>query len=198
MFFPAGSRSLLERCPPRALRRLDHAPGLLPANRADHVSYIRHVDDLKLRDVRITWETPEKPDWGSAVRCVNVGNLEIAGFAGRQARGSPAPAIPLRDTRHAYIDDCWAPEETGAFLGLEAGTRDVALMNNDLSRAGQAVSFASGTDSKELFQSGNRPPVHTNFGDRLACPEGTDECVPCGHTSLSPSGHTSLNFHAKA
>ena len=121
--------------------------------------FCRHVDDLKLRDVRITWETPEKPDWGSAVRCVNVSNLEIAGFTGRQARGSPAPAILLRDTRHAYIHDCWAPEETGAFLGLEAGTRDVALMNNDLSRAARAVSFASGTDSKELFQSGNRPPA---------------------------------------
>jgi len=93
------------------------------------------------------------------VRCVNVSNLEITGFAGRQARGSRAPAILLRDTRHAFIHDCWAPEETGTFLGLEAGTRDVALMNNDLSRARQAVSFASGADSTELFQSGNRPPA---------------------------------------
>ena len=121
--------------------------------------FCRHVEDLKLRDVRISWETPEKPEWGSAVRCANVSNLEIAGFAGRQARGSRAPAILLRDTRHAFIHDCWAPEETGTFLGLEAGTRDVALMNNDLRRARQAVSFASGADSTELYQSGNRPPA---------------------------------------
>ena len=118
--------------------------------------FCRHVDDLKLSNVRITWEAPEQPEWGSAVRCANVGNLEIAGFRGRQAEGSQAPAILLRDARHVYIHDCWAPEGTGTFLGLEAGTRDVALMNNNLSRARQAVSVASGVDAKELFQSGNR------------------------------------------
>ena len=118
--------------------------------------YCRHVDDLKLRNVRITWDEPEKPEWGSAVRCLNVRNLEIAGFSGRQARGSNQPAILLRETRHAYIHDCWAPDETGVFVGLEAGIRDVAVMDNNLSRARQAVSLGPGAEPRELFESGNR------------------------------------------
>ena len=121
--------------------------------------YCRYVDDLRLRDVRVTWEEPEKPEWGSAVRCVNVSNLEIAGFSGRQARGSDAPAILLRDTSHAYIHDCWAPEGTGVFVGLEAGTRDVALMNNNLARAARPASLAAGVGPAELSASGNRPPA---------------------------------------
>ena len=118
--------------------------------------FCRHVSGLKLRNLQIAWEEPEKPEWGSAVRCVNVGGLEIAGFTGRQARGSPAPAILLRETHNAYIHDCWPPEETGVFVGLETGARDVALMNNNLSGVRQAASLASGVDSRELSESGNR------------------------------------------
>jgi hypothetical protein len=113
------------------------------------------VDGLKLRDVRIAWDEPERPEWGSAMRCLNVSNLELAGFSGRQAKGSPQPAIALRETRHAYIHDCWTPEGTGVFVALEAGTRDVALMNNDLSRAEKSVALA-GVAASELYESGNR------------------------------------------
>lgn len=118
--------------------------------------FCRHVDGLKLRNLEIAWEQPEKPEWGSAVRCVNVSGLEIAGFAGRQARGSQAPAIRLRETRGAYIHDCWPPDGTGVFVGLEAGSRDVALMNNNLGHVRQAASLAAGVDATELTESGNR------------------------------------------
>ena len=60
------------------------------------------------------------------------------------------------ETRGAYIHDCWPPEGTGVFVGLEAGTRDVTLMNNNLSRVRQATSLASGVDARELSESGNR------------------------------------------
>jgi hypothetical protein len=120
--------------------------------------YCRYVNDLKLRNVQVTWADEEKADWGSAVRCRDVTNLEIAGLAGRQSLNSQAPAISLGDTEHVYIHDCWAPEGTGTFLGLEPGVRDVALMDNDLDRAKAMAVLASGVDPKELFESGNRMP----------------------------------------
>jgi len=120
--------------------------------------YCRHVNDLKLRNIAITWDEPEKPEWGSAMRCVNVGRLEVAGFTGRQAQGSQAPAILLHDTRSAYIHDCWPPVGTGVFLGLEGGTRDVTLMNNNLNSVRKVASLAAGVDGTELTESGNRMP----------------------------------------
>lgn len=125
-------------------------------HRAPYDIYCRYVRDLKLRNVRVTWDAEEKPDWGSAIRCRDVTDVEIAGLSGRQSLGSDAPAISLRDTRHAYIHDCWAPEGTGTFLRLESGTSDVALMNNNLNRANAVVACGPGVAPTALFESGNR------------------------------------------
>ncbi len=126
--------------------------------RSPYDIFCRYVDDLKLRDIHLTWGTEEKPEWGSAIRCRNVTNLEIAGFYGRQSLGSDAPAISLANTRHVYIHDCWAPDGTGTFLKLDSGIRDVALMNNNLSRAREVIVLGAGVDPKELRVSGNRMP----------------------------------------
>jgi hypothetical protein len=120
--------------------------------------YCRYVDDLKLRNVQMTWESPEKPEWGSAIRCRNVRNLEIDGFVGRQALGSEAPAIWLRDTRNAFIRNCRAPEGTSDFLKLDQGSEHVTLMSNELSGARKTAVLGPGVGPGELFESGNRPP----------------------------------------
>jgi hypothetical protein len=117
--------------------------------------FCRCVDDLKLRNIQLNWNTPEKPEWGSAIRCRHVRDLEIDGFAGRQAMGSQAAAIRLRDTKSAFIHNCRAPEGAGVFLKLDEGCEDVALMGNDLSRAKQV---ATGEETDSLFEQGNRPP----------------------------------------
>jgi hypothetical protein len=101
--------------------------------------YCRYVDGLKLHNVQLTWEAPEDADWGSAIRCRSVNDLEIDGFTGRQSRGSGEPAIHLVDTKSAFIHNCWAAEETGDFLRLGEGSRNVSLMNNDLHRAQKAI-----------------------------------------------------------
>lgn len=119
--------------------------------------YCRYVDDLKLRKIRITWGTPEKPEWGSAIRCRDVSNLEIDGFNGRQALGSDAPVISLAGAKHVYIHDCWAADGAGDFVRLGPGTSDVALMNNNLNRAGNPAIFDPSVGRGELFESGNRP-----------------------------------------
>jgi len=118
--------------------------------------FCRYVDDLKLRNVQVTWNTPEKPEWGSAIRCWHVNDLEIDGFVGRQALSSGQPAIQLMDANGVFVHNCRAPEGTGAFIEVGEGTEHVTLMGNDLSRAEKAFSLEKGVESKEVFQSGNR------------------------------------------
>jgi len=120
--------------------------------------FCRYVDDLKLRNVQVTWNAPEKPEWGSAIRCWHVNDLEIDGFIGRQALPSKRPAIQLVDAKGVFVHNCRAPEGTGNFLEIGEGTEQVTLMGNDLSRAEKAFSLEAGVEPKEIFQSGNRLP----------------------------------------
>jgi len=113
--------------------------------------FCRYVDDLKLRNIQFTWGAPEKPEWGSAIRCWHVTDLEIDGFEGRQSKGSAAPAISLRSVRNAFVRNCRAPEGTGVFLETGVGCEHVTVMNNDLRAARVAV-------EGQAFEAGNRPP----------------------------------------
>jgi len=120
--------------------------------------YCRYAKRLTLRNVQLTWEPPEKPEWGSAIRCRNVEDLEIDGFVGRQALGSEAPAVWLREAKGAFIRNCRAPEGTGDFLRLDPGCQHVTLMGNELSAARKTAVLAPGVGPGELFESANRPP----------------------------------------
>ncbi|MGP8271719.1 MAG: glycoside hydrolase family 28 protein [Terracidiphilus sp.] len=126
--------------------------------RAPYDIYCRYVHDLKLRNVQLTWESPEKPEWSSAIRCRNLRDVEIDGFVGRQALGSDAPAIWLRDTRNAFIHNCRAEQGTGDFLKLDQGSEHVTLLGNELSEARKTAVFEPGVSPDELFESGNRLP----------------------------------------
>jgi hypothetical protein len=120
--------------------------------------FCRYVDHLKLKDIVITWNVPERPEWGSALRCWHVQDLEIDGFAGRQAAGSRLPAIWLREAKKAFIHNCRAPEGTGVFIKLDDGCERITVINNDLSAAQQIAVFAPAVDPKQLFEVGNRLP----------------------------------------
>jgi hypothetical protein len=127
-------------------------------HRAPHDIFIRHAKDVTLRNVRLTWNTPEQAEWGAAIRAWNVEDLDIDGFIGRQTTPSDEPAIWLRDVKRASIRNCLSPENTGTFVKLDSGTEDVMLMNNDLSRVKKTAEFSKGVRSSELFESGNRQP----------------------------------------
>jgi len=60
-------------------------------HRAPFDIFCRYVNNLRLRNVRFTWASPEKAEWGSAVRCWYVQDLEIDNFTGRQSSGSGKP-----------------------------------------------------------------------------------------------------------
>ena len=112
----------------------------------------------KLNNIQVDWQTPEKPEWGSALRCCNVNNLEINGFTGRQSNNSDKPAIWLKDVKGAYIHNCHSPSGTGTFIKLDAGTADVSLIGNDLSYSKKMCSIEPGVKKKSVFISGNRKP----------------------------------------
>jgi len=119
--------------------------------------YFRWIDDLKLRNLRFTWNAPEQAAWGSALRCVDIGDLEIAGFEGRQALPSDEPAIRLVGVGRAYLHGCRAPQQTGTFLSLEDGTGDLTLIGNELSRARRAYAIPENS-SPTIFEAANRSP----------------------------------------
>ncbi len=120
--------------------------------------FCRYVSDLKIRNVQIIWNSMEKKEWGSAIRCFHVNELEIDGFIGRQSLNSNAPAIWLKDVKGAFIRDCRAPKGTKNFLKVDKGTENVTLIGNDFSKAEKIFTVEPGIDLKEVFEMCNRKP----------------------------------------
>ncbi len=131
--------------------------------RSPYDIFCRYVDDLKLRNIHVTWNTPEKAEWGSAIRCWHARDVEIDGFVGRQASSSDAPAIWLKDVKGAFIHNCRPPKGTGTFLRIDKGSEAVTLVNNDLNQAERTVQIEPNVDPRELFENGNRVrPEHSD------------------------------------
>lgn len=119
--------------------------------------FFRHVDDLKLRNVQIRWNAPEKPEWGNALRCWSVNNLEIDGFDGRQPIGSTEAAIALRNVKNAFIRNSRPQEGTTTFLEFGEGTDDITLIGNDFHHAQKTFIIEPGVQTN-VFESNNRQP----------------------------------------
>jgi len=151
LFMRGGSRRKYHADPPYPFQVWGH-------RRAPYDIYCRYVNDLKLRNIKITWSSPEKPQWGSAIRCLGIDDLEICGFEGRQSLGSDAPAVHLKQVKGAFIHGCVAPEQTGTFLKIDNGTEAVTVVNNDFRRAERIFEIAGGVRPNELFEANNRPP----------------------------------------
>lgn len=124
---------------------------------APYAMYLRYVEELALRDVHFTWNEPERADWGSALRCVEVGDLVLDGFEGRQSLGSELPAVRLTGVERALVRDCRAPAGTGTFLLLDEGTGDVTAIGNEVSRARDAWRVVEGGGAR-VFERANRLP----------------------------------------
>jgi hypothetical protein len=128
-------------------------------HRAPFDIFCRYVDNLKLRNIELSWSKPEKAEWGGAIRCWHVNNLEISGFIGRQSLNAKTPVCWLKDVRNAFVYNCRAVEGANTFLKIEDGTQRVSLMNNELSNARRSYELGAGIGAKEIFEAGNRLPV---------------------------------------
>ena len=114
--------------------------------------FCRYVKDITLRDIKFTWNQPEKPEWGSAVRFENASNIEISGFKGRQSLDSEKPVIELTNVDGAYIHNCQAAESTGTFLEVAEGSQKILFINNDLRQASEPMLISSQANVDEVIE----------------------------------------------
>ena len=124
-------------------------------NASPYGMFFRYVNDLSLRNVRVVWNQPERAEWGSALRCWNVNNLELDGFFGRHSAGSQEPAVSLKDVDRVSLRGCRAEQGTGTFLQLRKTTRNVTLWGNDFSTAERPIDNQT---NASVFSVQNRMP----------------------------------------
>ena len=113
---------------------------------------------MQLRNIQLTWTSPEKTEWGSAIRCWHVRNLEIAGFVGRQALLSPSPVYWLKDVKDAFIYNCRATAGAGTIFKIEDGAERLTVINNEFSHGKLLFDLGAGIEPKEIFESSNHLP----------------------------------------
>ena len=114
--------------------------------------FCRYVKDITLRDIKFTWNQPEKPEWGSPVRFENASGIEIAGFKGRQSLDSGKPVIQLKDVDGAYIHNCQAAEGAGTFLEVAEGCKDILFINNDLRNSANSLVISDESGKDEVIE----------------------------------------------
>lgn len=117
--------------------------------------FCRYVKDITLRNIKFTWNHPEKAEWGSSVRFENAKNIEIAGFKGRQSLKSGNPVIKLKNVAGAYVHDCQAAEGAGTFLEVAEGSKDILFMNNDLRQSTVSLLISEKVMKNEVIKSSN-------------------------------------------
>ena len=141
--------------------------------------YCRHVDGLTLSNVSVSyadgfWRLPAESDkgieWntesgvptpsapgepGHALICDDVRRLDVNGLYARPS-ASGAGLIRFVGVQDARVRGCAAAEGTAAFLELLGGeTRAIALLGNDLARAGKALTMAEDVPADAVAKAGN-------------------------------------------
>ena len=96
----------------------------------------RHIRNLKLKDVSVTWEKPLLKNWRSTLNFESVEGLQLDGFTGRQAwPDGAAPAVNFLNVTNARITRATAPLETKTFLNVGPGSRAIQVQSNELRNA---------------------------------------------------------------
>jgi hypothetical protein len=98
--------------------------------------YCRHVHGLTLSHVIVD---VAEADFRPALTCDDVHDLSLDGFQPRAA--GEEPLLVLNNVHGALIRGCVAPMGTGSFLGLQGGSRDIALEASDLRKARKSVEY---------------------------------------------------------
>ena len=131
-----------------------------PLQKATHALQVRWAKNLKLKDVEVNWQQPDIEKWQSALSAEDVKDLEISGFAGRQAPlGADIPAIVLNRVQNAIIRDSKAPEGTSVMLRVTGeASRALSLFGNDFRAARVAYRIDPGVNAREITLSNNFLP----------------------------------------
>jgi hypothetical protein len=115
--------------------------------RFEHVLRLENLRNSRLRNVEIAWAEPYSPAWQSALTVDNAEDLLLDGITATQAPGSATPVLDLKDVRRSRIQNCRALPGAATFLRFSgARTRDVGMVDNDLSKAQNPVEFSPEVD----------------------------------------------------
>jgi len=117
--------------------------------------FCRYVKDITLRNIKFTWNQPEKAEWGSAVRFENANNIEIDGFEGRQSLGSDESVIKLSNVNCAFVHDSQAAEGAGTFLKVVDDSKEILFMNNDLRKSSKSIYLSDDIDKNGVIETNN-------------------------------------------
>lgn len=111
--------------------------------RATDAIRIERVSGLDLRNASVTWSGDAEPKWASAAVFLNVKDLEVIDFTGRQGiKGGSAPALLLQNVDGAAIRDSRADPDCGVFLSVRGtANRNIKLRDNDLSSARTGIEY---------------------------------------------------------
>lgn len=113
------------------------------------------VTGLDLRDVTVDWGSDLPPYYSHGLQCVDVDDVEIDGFDGRQAhRDGHEAVIALRESATVSVHDCRARPGTGRFVETDDVSDERRFADNDLADAD-----SDGLDDDSGFvRSGNVRP----------------------------------------
>jgi Glycosyl hydrolases family 28/Pectate lyase superfamily protein len=105
--------------------------------------YAKHVEGLRLRDVRVDWAAGMPEYFSDGVRVENFQSLTIDDLGARQAQNSSGSAIALSNGSGVSITNSRALPGTRVFLQLDKVTGRRVFVNYDLKGAALAIEPAS-------------------------------------------------------
>ncbi len=127
-----GFEPVEEQKKPRGVHGLGVAPREMDYSSAPAAMIFANVRGLRLRDIRVIWETAAEQRNRHAIYATGIDDLFLAGFAGSPA-GSGFAAIGLDAVRRAFITQSRVDPGTSVLVGLnDTPAESVVLSGNDL------------------------------------------------------------------
>ena len=140
------------RRPRETARELERFPGASFRPQAAYGLLARHVDGLKLANVRISWVDE---DTRPAALFDNVRNVVLDGFSAATVAGS-GPVLSFNDVADAWIQGSRMAPGTQLFLRLSGPrTERIRLTGNDLSHAARAWESGDGVKPSAVTEADN-------------------------------------------
>lgn len=113
--------------------------------------YIRHVDGIKLEDIRVQYQSP---DYRHALYCDDVKNLDVESFLAQTPTGNES-LFKFNNIQSAYVKGC-VPKDMETFLSISGQmTRNISLYNNDFRQVKNAFTKTENVATESILLRNN-------------------------------------------
>lgn len=92
--------------------------------------FIRHVEGLKMKNIDLSLA---QPDARSVIRMDDVSDIKIRNFSADNP-SSNVPLIEIREGNNIVVSETSARKEHAVFLSIDENSKNIILLNNDLSK----------------------------------------------------------------